>query len=81
MQDQQVDLADADLLGALLETVQRLVVPVIADPDLGLDEHLGPVDAGPGDRLADLTLVAVRAAASMAGIATLSFSLNGGWWT
>jgi hypothetical protein len=39
--------------------VQRLVVAVVADPDLGLDEHLGAVDGVGGDRFADLTLVAV----------------------
>jgi hypothetical protein len=39
--------------------VQGLVVPVVADPDLGLDEHLSPVDTGLGDGLTDLTLIAV----------------------
>ena len=60
VQDQQVDLLDAELASALVEAVQRLVVPVVADPDLGLDEDLGAVDAGLGDGLADLALVAVR---------------------
>ena len=36
MQDQQVDPVDAELAGALLETVHRLVISVVADPDLGL---------------------------------------------
>ena len=40
MQDQQVDLVDPELSGALLEAVQRLVVAVVADPDLGLQEDL-----------------------------------------
>jgi len=31
----------------------------IADPDLGLDEHVGPVEIGGRDGLADLALVAV----------------------
>ena len=43
VQDQQVDLVDAELTGALLEAVQRLVVSVVADPDLGLQEDLRPV--------------------------------------
>jgi len=35
VEDQQVDLIDAELAGALLEAVQRLVVAVVvADPDL-----------------------------------------------
>ena len=60
VQDQQVDPVDAELAGALLEAVQRLVVAVVADPDLGLQEDVGPVDAGVGDGLADLALVPVR---------------------
>ena len=46
MQDQQVDLVDAELAGALVERVQGLVVAVVADPDLGLDEHLVAVEPG-----------------------------------
>ena len=59
VEDQQVDLLDAELAGALLEAVQRLVVAVVGDPDLRLQEHLGAVEAGGADRLADLALVAV----------------------
>ena len=59
VQDQQVDLVDAELAGALLETVQRLVVAVVADPDLRLDEDLVAGEAGGLDGLADLALVAV----------------------
>ena len=60
MQDQQVDLIDAELPGALLEGVQRLVVSVVADPDLGLQEHVWAIQVGAANRLADLALVAVR---------------------
>ena len=49
VEDQQVDLLDAELAGALLEGVQRLVVAVVADPDLRLDEDVGAVEAGGGD--------------------------------
>ena len=59
VQDQQVDLLDAELAGALVEGVQRLVVAVVADPDLRLDEDLVTAKAGVADRLADLALVAV----------------------
>jgi hypothetical protein len=37
VENQQVDLVDAKLAGALVEGVQGLVVPVVGDPDLGLD--------------------------------------------
>jgi hypothetical protein len=60
VQDQEVDLVDAELARALLEAVQRLVVAVVANPDLGLEEHLIAGDAGTVNRLADLALVAVR---------------------
>jgi hypothetical protein len=40
VQDQQVDLVDAELPGALLKAVQRLVIAVVADPDLRLQKHL-----------------------------------------
>ena len=45
MQDQQVNLVDPQLAGALLETVQCLVIAVVADPDLGLQKHRRAVHA------------------------------------
>ena len=59
MQDQQVDLLDTELGRALLERVERLVVAVVADPDLRLDEDVAAIEAGAPDALADLALVAV----------------------
>ena len=59
VQDQQGDLFDAELSGALLETVERLVVSVVADPDLGLQEHIRWAQVGGVDGVADLALVAV----------------------
>jgi hypothetical protein len=59
VEDEQVDLVDAELAGALVEPVQGLVVAVVADPDLGFQEDLGAVDAGLGDGFADLSFVAV----------------------
>jgi hypothetical protein len=59
VQDEQVDLVDTELAGALVEGVQRGVVAVVADPDLGLDEHVGPAHARAADALADLALVGV----------------------
>jgi hypothetical protein len=40
MQEQQVDLVDAQLAGALVESAQRSVVAVVGDPELRLDEDL-----------------------------------------
>jgi len=60
VQDQQVDLVDAELARALVEGVQRLVVAVVGDPDLGLDEDVRAVDVGKAEestqRLADLAI-------------------------
>ena len=60
MQEQQVDLVDAELAGALVERVQRGVVAVVADPHLRLQEHLVPRDARAANALADLALVQIR---------------------
>ncbi len=40
MQKQQVDLVDAQFASALVESAQRPVVAVVADPELRLDEDL-----------------------------------------
>ena len=60
VQDQQIDLVDPELAGALLEAVQGLVVAVVADPDLGLQEDLRAIQPRIADRFSDLPLVAVR---------------------
>jgi hypothetical protein len=59
VQDEQVDLVDAELAGTLVEGVQRLVVAVVADPDLRLQEHLLARDARVAEGFADLALVAI----------------------
>jgi hypothetical protein len=53
VQDQQVDLVDAELAGALVEGVQRLVISVVADPDLGLQEDRRTTTLRRADRLAN----------------------------
>lgn len=60
VQEQQVDLVDAELACALVERVQRLVVPVVADPDPRLDEDLIPGEPGLADRVAHAALVRIR---------------------
>ena len=59
MQDQQVELLHTELAGGLVEGVQRLLVAVVVDPDLGLQEDLVTRDAGIAQALPDLALVAV----------------------
>jgi hypothetical protein len=59
MQEQQVELIDAKLAGALLKRVQRGVVAVVADPDLRLKEHVIAGDARAADAFAHLLLVEV----------------------
>jgi hypothetical protein len=49
VEDQQVDLGDAELGRALVECVQGLVVAVVADPDLRLDEDVPSIKAGAAD--------------------------------
>jgi hypothetical protein len=65
VQDQQVDLVNTQLGRALVECVQRLVIAVIADPDLRLDEDLAAVNARAADPLGDLTFVCIAAAVSI----------------
>jgi hypothetical protein len=60
MQDEQVELVDAELMSALVERMERGVVAVVADPDLRLDEHVVAGDARAADAFADLKLVEVR---------------------
>jgi hypothetical protein len=71
VQDQQVDLVDAELAGALVEGVQRLVTSVVADPDLGLQEDRRTTAFRRVHRFADLALVAVcggRVNVAVAGV-------------
>jgi hypothetical protein len=54
-----LDPADDGLAGALVEGVQRLVIPVVAHPDLGLREDRRPAALRRAHRFADLALAAV----------------------
>jgi hypothetical protein len=57
VQDQQVDLVDSELAGALVEAVQGLVVAVVADPDLGSPRR---PQSDPGQNCAALLRPAAR---------------------
>lgn len=59
VQQEQIDLVHAELARALVEAVQGAVVAVVRDPQLGLEEHLGAIQAGSAEGLAHLALVAV----------------------
>ena len=78
VEDQQVDLLDAELAGALLEPVQRLVVAVVGDPDLRLEEDVGALEAGRAHRFADLALVAVGGGGVDVAVAVAQRGLDGG---
>src|SRR3954469_4632682 len=60
MEEQQVDLLDAELARALRERVQGRVVPVVADPHLRFEEDLVAGKAGATEAFTDLALVGVR---------------------
>ena len=59
VQQEEVDVVDAEPPQAAVEADECLVVAVVADPELGDDEDLAAVDRGASDPLADLALVAV----------------------
>ena len=63
VQDEQVELVDAELADRLVERVQRLVVAVVADPDLGLDEH--PARSRPERRMPSPTCRSLPYAAAV----------------
>jgi hypothetical protein len=63
VRDQQVDLIDAELARAFRETMQCLVVSVVADPDLGLDKTSGR--SRPGFRIASPTCRSLPYAAAV----------------
>lgn len=50
MEDQEVELFDAEFACALVEGMQSLVVSVVGDPDLRLDEDVRAIESGSPDR-------------------------------
>ena len=78
VEDEQVDLVDAELAGALVEGVEGLVVAVVADPHLGLDEHVVAVDAAAADGVADAALVGVGGGGVDVAVADAQGGLDGG---
>ena len=86
MKDEQVELVDAELAGALVERVQGFVVAVVADPHLRLDEDLVAGDSCAADAVADLTLVGVGGGgvdvpvAEAESVSTTVVVTSGGVW-
>src|SRR3954463_8885489 len=78
MQEQQVELVDAELANALLEPVQRGAVAVVADPAPRLYEPLTARDAGATNAFADLALVRVRGRGVDEPVAGRDGRLDGG---
>ena len=60
MDQEQVDVVEAELLERAGERLAGVVGAVVAVVELAGDEHLAAVDAGGADRLADAPLVAVH---------------------
>jgi hypothetical protein len=78
VQDQQVDLFDAELGGAFLERVERRVVAAVADPDLRLEEDVGAVDPRAPDAFPDLAFVAVAGCRVDVPVADAQRLMDGG---
>jgi hypothetical protein len=84
VQDEQVDLVDAELAGNLLRRVQGGVVPVVADPHLRLQHHLLTRNPAAAQTFTDLPLVSVRGGGVNVTVADLERGPDGGnrlgWW-
>lgn len=60
MQDEQVQVVDAELACRFVPGMQCLLVAVVADPDFGFDEHLRTFQAGGSEAFTYFPFVAVR---------------------
>ncbi len=77
MQDQHVQLIDAQLSGRLVESAQRGVVAEVGDPDFRFDEYLVTVQPGAADRFAHLALVTVGRRGVDVAVTDLQRGLDG----
>ena len=76
VQDEQINLLEAELRRRLLKSVQRLIVSVVGDPNLGLDEDVRAVEAGTAQRLPDPLFVAVGSGSVDVAVSDLEGSLH-----
>ena len=59
VEEVEVHRVEPELSGTDVEAMKGFVVPVVADPQLGLDEQLRPLDGAGCDRGANLALIEV----------------------
>jgi hypothetical protein len=71
VQDEEVDLFNTELLRALIESVQGLVISVVGDPNLRFDEQVLAGNARSADTFADLPLIAIRGGSVDMAVANL----------
>src|SRR5262245_26658595 len=60
MDEQEVDLLDAELLETVLQRMDEMPAAEIVAGDLGDEIDLIPLDGGFGDRLADILLIVIK---------------------
>jgi len=60
VEQEEVDAVDTKAAQAAGYAIERRLVAVVADPELGRHERLAAVNAGAADALADLPLVPIR---------------------
>ena len=63
MNEQQVDILDAQFLQAILHRMDEMPAAEIVTADLGHQEDLVAFDSGSGDRLADILLIVIKLSA------------------
>lgn len=76
MQDEQINLLEAELRRSLLESVQCFVVSIVGDPNFGLDEDVRAVEAGTAQRLPDPLFVAVGSGSVDVAVSDLEGGLH-----
>src|SRR4029079_17944246 len=60
MNEQKIDLLDGEFVETVLQRMDEVPAAEIVAGDLGDQEDLVPLDAGSGDRLADVLLVVIE---------------------
>ena len=59
MQQHEVEIVSAELLQGHVDGLQRILIAVVADPDLGGEEQFLAIDAGILDALTDFGLIEI----------------------
>ena len=77
VEQEEVDVVEAESAQAAVEPCERLFVAVVADPQLRGHEDVVAVDAGAADAFADLALIAVGGGGVEQPVAARDRCLNG----